>query len=320
MRHVAEYPLRAPGTIGGPRDLLGLWAAHRGREVVFLNGAHGRARRYRDLVFAVLLNTHHRLTGRPRPRVVVFDATWEPGSRALAAAAPWLAPVLPRLARTAIRAIDGPHLHYAVLSTDETRSFPDVWGVDPRRVAFLAFPHTMWELERYAALVHDGGYLWAGGNSLRDYDLLARAVRGLGIETRVHARWTPPGGDPGITAGQVPHEDFMAAMAGARAVVVPLAQSVRSAGQQTYLNAMVLGKPVIVTAAPGVLDYMRPGVTGVVVPPDERALSAAIAHAMDPAHAAHYARMGAAARADVLERFTEHTYREQLLRLAGLID
>jgi len=60
-------------------------------------------------------------------------------------------------------------------------------------------------------------------------------------------------------------------------------------------------------------------VTGVIVPPDVRALRAAILHVMDPANANFYSAMGERAREDVFKRFTEETFRHGLLRHAGVI-
>ena len=111
----------------------------------------------------------------------------------------------------------------------------------------------------------------------------------------------------------------MSLLANSHAVVVPLRQSVRSAGQQSYLNAMGLGKPVIVTDAPGVHDYIVDGVTGIIVPPTVEALRTAILHVMDCANADFYAEMGQRAREDVFKRFTEEHFRHGLLLHAGVI-
>lgn len=100
-------------------------------------------------------------------------------------------------------------------------------------------------------------------------------------------------------------------------MVLPLQNGVRSAGQQTFLNAMVLGKPVIVTDAVGVRDYIEDGVTGVIVPPDALALRAAIDHVMDPANVDTYRRMGERARATVVGRYMPEHYVERLVETLG---
>jgi len=154
---------------------------------------------------------------------------------------------------------------------------------------------------------------------MRDYGLLEEALEGTSVPTHVASSWMPERGLAHLSARSTSHDEFMHLLAGARAVVVPMRKMLRSAGQQTYLNAMRLGKPVIVTEAPGVRDYIIDGSTGVIVPRDSQALRAAILHAMDPANADFYAAMGQRAREDVMRRFTEKHYRFGLLRHAGLI-
>lgn len=308
--HVEDYKPPHAGTLRDHRELFQL---ARGRRVLILNGAVGRRQRYRDLVFAILLKWFHR---RP-PAILMEDATWEPGSESLSRSYPFLRPLMPKLARLAISLMDGPHVRYAVLSTDEVRTFPEVWGVDADRVVYQCFTQS---LDRYEDMpTSDGGYLFAGGNSMRDYDLLEEALEGTSVPTQVASSWTPRRGLGHLSARSTSHDEFMHLLAGARAVVVPMRKMVRSAGQQTYLNAMRLGKPVIVTEAPGVRDYIIDGVTGVIVPRDVQALRAAILHAMDTANADFYAAMGRRAREDVVRRFTEKHYRFGLLRHAGLI-
>jgi glycosyltransferase involved in cell wall biosynthesis len=101
--------------------------------------------------------------------------------------------------------------------------------------------------------------------------------------------------------------------------VVPIERSTRSAGQQTYLNAMALGKPVIVTDAPGVRDYIEHEVTGFVVPPETQALNRVIQYVMDPGNAEETAAVGRRAREHVLALFDEYRYRRQLLTIAGVV-
>ena len=165
----------------------------------------------------------------------------------------------------------------------------------------------------------DDGYLFSGGNAVRNYGLLESALAGTDIPTRIAAKWKPTQGLANLTVGVTSHDDFMTLLANAHAVVIPLRQSVRSAGQQSYLTAMGLAKPVIVTEAPGVRDYIVDGVTGVIVPPSVEALRAAILHVMDPANADFYREMGQRAREDVFKRFTEEHFRHGLLLHAGLI-
>jgi glycosyltransferase involved in cell wall biosynthesis len=302
-----------PDNGGSVKDYLALLRLAKGRQLLILNGSVGRRQRYRDLVFAILL----KLRFSKPPPVLMQDATWEPRSEALESELPFLKKVIPKLARMVISLIDGPHIRYAVLSTKEVETFPQVWGVDPSRVVFQPFPNTLHEYRGMAT--RDDGYIFAGGNSVRDFSLLEAALQGTNIPARIATKWQPTLNLPDVEVGPTSHDCYMSLLANAHAVVVPLRQSVRSAGQQSYLNAMGLGKPVIVTEAPGVRDYVIDGVTGIIVPPDMKALRAAILHVMDPANVDFYAEMGRRAREDVFKRFTEEHFRHGLLLHAGVI-
>ncbi len=297
------------GTLDDYRRLLSL---AKDRRVLILNGSVGWRHRYRDLVFLLILKVMRR-----RTPVLVHDCTWEPTSMSVIKRFPFLKPLLPLLARVAVSLLDRPNVRYAVLSTSEVKSFATTWGVDPARVVFQPFPNTLHEYKTMET--RDDGYLFAGGNSVRNYGLLEAALEGTGVSTRIASTWTPERPRAGLTTGATSHNEFMTLMARSHAVVVPLRQTVRSAGQQTYLNAMGLGKPVIVTEAPGVRDYIVDGKTGIIVPPDIDALRAAILHVMDPANAGYYAEIVERARRDVFTRFTEEQFRHGLLLHAGII-
>lgn len=73
---------------------------------------------------------------------------------------------------------------------------------------------------------------------------------------------------------------------------------------RALLEAAVCGRPIIATDVPGCREFVRDGIEGLIVPPeDPEALATAIARLVrDPTLAA---RMGAAARRRVLEAFTE---------------
>lgn len=295
----------------GPRDVRAFMDAARGARAVILRGSVSFGERYRDLVLAMAAK---RL--KNRPVVVITDATWEQSSSAVERRLPArMRPLVPQLARAAIRLVDSPRVHYCVLSTEEVGTFPGIWGVDPDRVHFTPFPHTLYD-DALDAPTSDGGYVFAGGNSLRDYDLLEAAVAGTGVEVHIAAKWRGAG-SANVQARVLTHEEFMADLAGCGVCVVPLHRTVRSAGQQTYLNAMALGKLVIVTGAPGVTDYIEDGVTGVITAPEPDALRAAILDALDPARSDHYREVAARGKDVARSTFNEYTYREELLAIAS---
>ncbi len=126
-------------------------------------------------------------------------------------------------------------------------------------------------------------YVFAGGNHLRQHELLGEAVAKL-----------PRGGRPVelISAGRpslrperltvrppLPLRAFVERIAGSRFVVVPAAHAPdRSAGNSVIAIAHALGRPVVATATPAALDHVRHNVDGWMVPHgDAQALADAIA-------------------------------------------
>ncbi len=117
--------------------------------------------------------------------------------------------------------------------------------------------------------------------------------------------------------GAVTPQRFLELMQDSAVVVVPLrARLVRSAGQQTYLNAMALGKLVVVSDAPGVRDHVEHGRTGLVVPSgDPEGLADALRWATDPANADVCARMRTDAHTAAIKDFGPDRYVDRLLEL-----
>ncbi len=126
-------------------------------------------------------------------------------------------------------------------------------------------------------------HVFAGGNHLRQHELLGEAVAML-----------PAGGRPVelISAGRptvqparlrvrppLPLRAFVERIAASRFVVVPAAHSPdRSAGNSVIAIAHALGRPVVATATPAALDHVRHNADGWIVPHgDARALAEAIA-------------------------------------------
>jgi len=163
----------------------------------------------------------------------------------------------------------------------------------------------------------NGGYVFAGGDEERDYPTLIEAFRTLPYRLEI-ATLRPeqfPAGTlpPNVTARKYPHEEFMKLLAGASLVVVPLKErTIRYAGQQTYLNAMLLGKPVIV-ACSGADDYIRSGVDGIIVPPgDVQALRSFIVSSMIDKEVANTLAKNGQKRA---QEFTPKRYFDSIFEL-----
>ena len=295
-------------TAGMLRQTVRLARRARHGDVVVVMGAIGARERYIDHIGAIAI----RWLSRPRPAVVIADATWEVGSQALSQRFPWASSLMPKVARTVVRLLDHPGVIYCVLSTAELQRFPRTWGVDPSRIRFTPFYAT---IDAEPDDTEPGDYIFAGGDSLRDYRILLDAVDGLDIPVRVATRHRFEGVPANVELGPTSHEEFVRALAGCRISVVPLADSVRSAGQQTYLNAMRAGKLTIVTDVAGVRDYIESGVTGIVTPGTAKGLREAIEWAYDPANAAEVRTIAQKGRA-AASGFTFERYYDDLLAVA----
>ncbi len=294
------------------RFLRQIVRAAKGADAVVLRGTSGFSEGYAEALAALLI----KLRWSHPPLLLVSDATWDVTSQAVESRVPGPARrFLPTLARWGVRATDGRHVVYGVLSQDEQRAFAGRWRVDGERVRFIPF---------YATLSRDltgsatnEGYVFAGGNSYRDYDLLVEAADGLDVPVRVASSWQPSRPLPAnVKVGPVPQAEYNRLMLGASLMVLPLRPAARSAGQQTYLSAMLAGKPLIVTDAPGVKDYVDPGETALVVDNDPVALRAAITWVLDPAHRAEVQLMTEKARRAVEERYLPRHYFGRLWKTA----
>jgi glycosyltransferase involved in cell wall biosynthesis len=155
----------------------------------------------------------------------------------------------------------------------------------------------------------------------RDYETLIAAVTPLGVPLKIAAdtAWRYSAGTQDV--GPLPpfvemrswgsYVNLRQLYAESAVVVVPLARSILS-GITVVLEAMAMGKPVILTRNDYVEDFVRDGENGYFVPAgDADALSGKIRHVLD--HPDEAARVGNAARAWILERFTVSHYVNRLL-------
>jgi len=247
---------------------------------------------------------------RRPPRVIMTDATWKRGSS--------LSDRL--LCGVGMRAMQGPHVTFCVLSSWELELFPKTWGIPAAQVSFTPFCFTIAKQELDLPLADDGG-VFAGGDSLRDYKPLLNAAHEIDAKVTIASRRLDgrPGLPANVSVGEVSPQRFAELNRRAAVVVVALADSSdRSAGQQSYLNAMALGKPVVVTDAPGVRDYVEDRRTGLIVPlADPSAMSSALRWLLDPQNREEVNRIGRRARDTVRSRFT---WRNYIASIIGVVE
>jgi glycosyltransferase involved in cell wall biosynthesis len=218
---------------------------------------------------------------------VLIDCLWELPHSPLRA---WFKKMRVRLAARSVR-------RFVVWASHEVDDFAAAFGLPHWQLEYVPFHHT---LHDYSYAVRDEGYLFAGGNSDRDYRTLVEALRGVempawialtqrdllaGVELPANVR---------VEATSA--EGFRRAMAAAKMIVVPMRNgTLRSGGQQTCLNAMLLGKPTIAVGRRWAVDFISDGEDGLIVDyQDADGLRRAIRWVLD--HPAAAQRMGERAR------------------------
>ena len=169
------------------------------------------------------------------------------------------------------RAALTPRSRAVVYARRERTRFSRYFGIPMSRFVFIPYHTTLRHFEpSRQAPPRAQPYLFAGGDTHRDYRTLCQAVAGLDIPVVIALR------DRRLLKGMpIPEnvevlttddEGFRRWMLHACINVVPLqADTLRSAGQQTFLNAMALGTAVVVTDVDGGKDYIQDGINGVLV-------------------------------------------------------
>jgi glycosyltransferase involved in cell wall biosynthesis len=182
-------------------------------------------------------------------------------------------------------------------------------GVDPARLACVPFgiDHRFFSPRPVTGGPSSHGILAVGRDHSRDHALLIEAVRGTGMPLRLVG--PEPGSLGDLPAeveliSQLDHRAYRAALAGAAVVAVPTVAPAYPSGQTVVLEAMSMGRPVVVTDSPAMRDYVTSGVNGELVPAgDAAALSRLLRELLeDPGRGE---RLGRAGRETVERRFND---------------
>jgi glycosyltransferase involved in cell wall biosynthesis len=114
-------------------------------------------------------------------------------------------------------------------------------------------------------------YVISAGRTGRDYGTLVDAIRDTQYRLHIVADPRNLSGielPPNVVVDfNIPLDDLLNLMAGARFVVIPLHDLPVSIGQSVIIKAMALGKAVIASDTAGTEDYLVNGKTGILVPP-----------------------------------------------------
>ncbi len=269
---------------------------------MLLDSTSGRL--HPDLLASILIGF---LPKKHRPVIVFMGAMWQkdPGLQGL-------------VQEAIIRLADRSIMRYALQATDEFPRFSEAWGIPESKLRFAPYFHTFTKEDLEAPAPPPEAIIFSGGNSHRDYRTYLEAIQALPeynfiVAARPLERQPLP---PNVRWGPVRRDEFIRLMRASAAVVVPLRRDLnRAAGQQTYLNAMLLGKPTIITQSLGVIDYVQNNDAAWVVEGSAESYVSAIREIFDPANREKVRQVTGRAQAKVLQQFTFERHAECLVQV-----
>ena len=172
-----------------------------------------------------------------------------------------------RMARVAASRID----RFLVHSPLEIAPYADYLGVPEPRVRFAPLWRPAPVFER--AENTEAPFILSMGSAQRDYPTLIRALEPLGLRTTIVTREdvieTLPRRDWITYRHGMTMEACLELLSAARLSVTPVSNMETASGQVTFLHAMRMGVPVIVTRCPGTEGYIEDGETGLLAEPGD---------------------------------------------------
>ena len=232
-----------------------------------------------------------RLARRSQPPFLIL--TFTPGN-------------LPAIFYPGIRFALGSVDHVSVLTRAEIAGYGRLFGLPPTKISVCLLGAYDVRPRSTPRAAEGDVYIHASGRSARDYATLIRAVDGLEVKTLIHGRGYSFAGlnlPVNVEVGEmVPFGEYVRLVAHAQFEVVPLQDRLLPTGSSQIVFAMMMGKAVVATRTASTVDYIEPGVTGLLVEPgDVEGLRTAIKYLL--AHPDEAQAMGRVAR----QRY-EHEY------------
>lgn len=278
------------------------WAHH--AEVMVLDSVSGSF--HPDLMACIFMRSL-----RKRPLIIMTGDMWNRGGT-----------LKYFIQKTLIRLADPQIQRYVVHSLGEERIFAKLWGVSKDKVRTCIYNYTFTDEEVNSIAAKTNGYIFAGGNPARNYNQLLSSAHLLPHRQFVIATNTLNGRKDipsNVKIVQTSHTDFIRLMSESDMVVTPLASGVtRAAGQQTYLNAMRLGKISIVNGKDvlGVTDYIQDRINGIITDGTPQGLSEAIEWVYDPCNLDTVKKI----RENAQESVKEFSYERYIRTMAAIIE
>jgi glycosyltransferase involved in cell wall biosynthesis len=205
----------------------------------------------------------------PRPAKILVMACFVHGQRAR------------RIINALWRALRIAQLGFITFSPGEARNLVEEVGIAPSSIH-----HHLWrqELDGRALAIADDGYLFAGGYSNRDYDLLIAASAGLPAPLVIVAaarNQISAAPDARTTIHRdLPEAEFERLLAASRVVAMPLRSQGEACGQSVLLRVLRNGKPLVATRHESIEAYLGRDYPGFVPQDDAPALRATLQRAL----------------------------------------
>jgi glycosyltransferase involved in cell wall biosynthesis len=224
----------------------------------------------------LLFAAWQRLLPSRRVPTILVDCLWSREAR------PWRRFLKRRQMQFCLKGVDS----CVVWAEREIKAYAEEFGVNESKFVFVPH-HSTLHPHRYKFTISNGGYIFAGGNGDRDYRTFVEAVKGLQtpciLACTDDRRLTGIELPPHVHRVRATSAEFRQWLAGAMIVVVPMEGGhLHSGGQQSFLNGMAAGKPVVVTDPEGAACYIENGVTGLLVQPGNvNQLSEALQYLLD---------------------------------------
>lgn len=174
-------------------------------------------------------------------------------------------------------------LGFITFSEGEARNLVNEVGMPPSAVHFHLWRQAL-DGRAAPGAIADDGYIFSGGFSNRDYDLLLQATATLAtpvvVVASAHNQVHPT--DAATTVYRdLPEAQFEALLAKSRVVAMPLKSQGEACGQSVLLRVLRNGKPLIATRHEAIEAYLGTAYAGFVPHGDAQAMAAALKRALE---------------------------------------
>lgn len=191
--------------------------------------------------------------------------------------------------------------YFIVFSESEKKRYASYFNVSETQFVFETLGHE--DKTQEVPISNADDFYLAAGRSNRDYEFLVNAWGKRKEQLKIICDTLSLKNIPNNIRilSDCHDDDYFAELAKCKAVIIPLENTHISSGQLVIIQAMMYGKPVIVTENDTVEDYVDAGRTGLVIKKTEKDLSAAMAALSNETY---YKEISAAEREQYKSKFS----------------